>query len=914
MYAARAKKFQLKEPPSVRPARNYLQESRQLAEEFCENTSIHGVKYFVGSQRALIEKVWWIAVFLLSLYGCGRLIYTVYRKWDNEPVIVTFAQKSTPVFQVPFPAVTVCPETKAKVSEFNFTEVFHLNFNPQARRTLSNYQLRQLQAMLQICEFSFNDQMFNQTYDDDCVTLLKNMSIPQMEMFVICGWHTTYFYCSDEFKLILTDVGYCYSFNLLSSDDILRKDQLHTEFEYLLENRSSSNWSLDEGYQVGTDINTYPRRALGAGLKAGLMLLLKSNESDMDYLCGNSFQGFKLLLHMPNEYPQVLNQHFRVPLNQEVTVAVTPRMIETSRNIASYKPIRRQCYFNNERYLKFFRIYTQSNCELECLANFTLRRCGCVKFSMPRAAHVRICGVLMETCYEKATVELLELEVKIREDRRMRHVDECSCLPSCTAVQYNTEISQASFEWQKLLPMVPKIQESIQGTQVSHLQVFLKDSQFIPIQRNELFGLTDFLANCGGLLGLFMGVSILSFVEIVYYCVIKPAILWGKAKPEQKPLKPIKTVSRSIEFDAKKVNIRKIDGSLDYVSVATCVISIVVTYQQWIYSPVIIGYDSKLQPTWAAPFPAVTICPMDKVKSAYFNLTEAFLQLKRGEMLNISEYKFYEIIRVLKQVCPLAAQMLGPLGGFMIYIHPPDEVPTLTTPYYRLPHGSVLSLSIKPELTLISKALKKHHYQRRQCYFNGERMLRYFQIYNQNNCILECIANRTLMLCDCIAFSAPRGPNVTVCDASKQSCYDSAIDDIFNPDVVGAPTNTQAWHEPCGCLPACTALKYEAEITREPIEFDQYITATGNSHYDYNRVDVAILYVSYKSKWMLSLMRQERIGFTDLLAKFGGLFGLMMGASLISFLELVYYCLIRPCRNEVSAGSRDVHQVLPWRP
>lgn len=44
---------------------------------------------------------------------------------------------------------------------------------------------------------------------------------------------------------------------------------------------------------------------------------------------------------------------------------------------------RRQCFFNNERYLRFFKLYTQANCELECLTNHTLKECSCVKFSMP---------------------------------------------------------------------------------------------------------------------------------------------------------------------------------------------------------------------------------------------------------------------------------------------------------------------------------------------------------------------------------------------------------------------------------------------------------------------------------------------------------------------------------------------------
>jgi hypothetical protein len=45
---------------------------------------------------------------------------------------------------------------------------------------------------------------------------------------------------------------------------------------------------------------------------------------------------------------------------------------------------RRQCYFAGERQLKFFKIYTKSNCELECMTNLTLRYCNCSAFYMPR--------------------------------------------------------------------------------------------------------------------------------------------------------------------------------------------------------------------------------------------------------------------------------------------------------------------------------------------------------------------------------------------------------------------------------------------------------------------------------------------------------------------------------------------------
>lgn len=59
------------------------------------------------------------------MYGCASLIINVYNKWEQSPVIVSFAEKSTPVSQIPFPAVTICPETKVYTSMLNFTNAFH---------------------------------------------------------------------------------------------------------------------------------------------------------------------------------------------------------------------------------------------------------------------------------------------------------------------------------------------------------------------------------------------------------------------------------------------------------------------------------------------------------------------------------------------------------------------------------------------------------------------------------------------------------------------------------------------------------------------------------------------------------------------------------------------------------------------
>jgi len=63
-------------------------------------------------------------VFVFSIYTCATLTMNIWDKWNNNPVIVSFAEKSTPVWQIPFPAVTVCSETKSRQTIFNFTDIY----------------------------------------------------------------------------------------------------------------------------------------------------------------------------------------------------------------------------------------------------------------------------------------------------------------------------------------------------------------------------------------------------------------------------------------------------------------------------------------------------------------------------------------------------------------------------------------------------------------------------------------------------------------------------------------------------------------------------------------------------------------------------------------------------------------------
>lgn len=55
----------------------------------------------------------------------------------------------------------------------------------------------------------------------------------------------------------------------------------------------------------------------------------------------------------------------------------------------------------------------------------------------------------------------------------------------------------------------------------SSVMIFFREQEVVAIQRTALYTYTDFLAICGGLLGLLLGVSALSVIEFIYYSTLR---------------------------------------------------------------------------------------------------------------------------------------------------------------------------------------------------------------------------------------------------------------------------------------------------------------------------------------------------------------------------------------------------------
>lgn len=148
-------------------------------------------------------------------------------------------------------------------------------------------------------------------------------------------------------------------------------------------NANVSQWSLETGYQDGSNEAKYPIRVFNSGERAGFGVYAYSRNQNFDYECNGLKKGFKLALIMPGETPKMSRNFFHVPISEDTLFPIEAKVITTSDGLRDYAPSQRQCFYQSERKLRFFKMYTQTNCEEECLTNFTKAKCGCVQFSMP---------------------------------------------------------------------------------------------------------------------------------------------------------------------------------------------------------------------------------------------------------------------------------------------------------------------------------------------------------------------------------------------------------------------------------------------------------------------------------------------------------------------------------------------------
>lgn len=150
---------------------------------------------------------------------------------------------------------------------------------------------------------------------------------------------------------------------------------------------TTKHWSFEENFKYNymePGIEAYPFRTFRTGAGGSLHIISKTLQDNVDKFCTSSAIGFTLIVHAPYEIP-IMNYHnYEIPYNRSTDVLITPKIILPSTDLDAYRATERKCFFQSEPKLKYFKIYTQTNCFVECGWNKTLNECGCASIRMPR--------------------------------------------------------------------------------------------------------------------------------------------------------------------------------------------------------------------------------------------------------------------------------------------------------------------------------------------------------------------------------------------------------------------------------------------------------------------------------------------------------------------------------------------------
>lgn len=524
MEERRPKNFNLEGKIKV-PQISQIKISPKVKESFtayCENSTIQGVKYLV-QESSTFEKSWWYIVVGLCIFGCILMSYQNWVNWKEKPILVSLATQDLGIWEIPFPATTICPETKITNTCLNYTVTLREYVNG---KNLTGEEKQFFDYMSLTCkEENYKDLSQGPTFfDEDYFEFLNLCRSVDLE-YSFCKWMGVNYDCKDLLKPVMTDVGLCYNFNMFDVPDIYTEEVVKHSFE--LDQNDTYAWDVDNGYDKDYFLYGTPKRAVEPGARNALMIALFTPKQDLINSCRPFVkQGMRVSLHMPNRIPRPSQVFFHIDLESLVSATILPSMSTTSEDVKGFDPEIRNCYFSKERQLRYFKSYSQNNCNMECVTNFTLDYCGCVAYYMPRTNDTPVCGLAKLDCLSEANDEfIIYTQNSTTEEEVAKR--KCDCRPMCIDITYDVEISDDEWHWYEQVESRiadEDVLKALQDYQVSAVRIFFRDSYFLPRQKQELYETSDLISNFGGILGLFTGFSLFSLAEIIYF-VAKPIIL-----------------------------------------------------------------------------------------------------------------------------------------------------------------------------------------------------------------------------------------------------------------------------------------------------------------------------------------------------------------------------------------------------
>lgn len=270
--------------------------------------------------------------------------------------------------------------------------------------------------------FEIEDHQFNYTSTSEAVQYLRNLTeYKSWWMEANATWNSA---LDVPFSETITRNGIGFTFNMIDFDDLVDFSVISDDFRDLsnITKLVPTPWSTKSGDETGLTIN----------LKKNRFLTAKFQNCHQ-----NSF-----IVHDPFEFPDS-SDGLEFGYRLSVEILITANVIQSDEDVKSVSLEKRNCYFKDERSLKFFKIYSKSNCERECLTMVTYQKCSCVPFYYIRNKTMNVCDIAGFICAWKY-MNLDYINYEYTDLYKTNGI--CNCLSACDSISYDMEIFSAKYD------------------------------------------------------------------------------------------------------------------------------------------------------------------------------------------------------------------------------------------------------------------------------------------------------------------------------------------------------------------------------------------------------------------------------------------------------------------------------------
>ncbi|XP_078660711.1 acid-sensing ion channel 2-like isoform X2 [Branchiostoma floridae x Branchiostoma belcheri] len=383
-----------------------------------------------------------------------------------------------------FPAITICNLNKYRLSRLRTSDFWHLGQSlnyldadrslqqePVINRTLPNptAAFTDPQNLAVLSNLSSFPAAWRENPPPFCLLDAQDRAGHQLEDTVLDCHYRGRKCCKDWFKPVFTRYGKCYTFNSGSPNQPVLK-------------------------------------TLKGGIGNGVEFFLDVQQEDYMPAWGESDEvtfevGFKIQLHTQEEPPFIHELGFGVGPGMQYYVSTQEQRI-------TYLPAPwGQCKAENDLTFDFAK-YTTSACRIDCETKFVVSQCGCKMVHMPGNFPICTPDIYVE-CADQA------LDFLVKSDNK-----KCVCDTPCNTTRYNLFMSHVKFPSEQAVKYLARKYgkpEDYFRKNTLVMNIFFEALNYETIEQQKAYEVASLLGDIGGQMGLFIGASILTILELFDY-------------------------------------------------------------------------------------------------------------------------------------------------------------------------------------------------------------------------------------------------------------------------------------------------------------------------------------------------------------------------------------------------------------